>query len=70
MKFYRIDYGDCMCRKFDNREQTVEWATNKREAERVARENDDGDYKSRVTEIEIPMNKSGLLEFLNENIWR
>jgi len=69
MKFYRIDYGDWGLR-FIHGEQSVEWATNKRDAERIARENDDGDYLSTINEIDVPTDKKGLLVFLNENIWR
>jgi len=36
MRLYRIDYGDCEGFKARNRETVVEWAGNKREAERIA----------------------------------
>jgi hypothetical protein len=70
MKFYRIEYGDCEFFKLRNNEQTCEWTTTKREAEFIARQNDDGDYKSRITEIDVPTDKVGLLAFLNANVWR
>lgn len=69
MKFYRIDYGDWGGRFHEN-DQTIEWATNKREAEKIAREADDGAYKSTITEIDVPTDKDGLLGFLNRNVWR
>jgi len=69
MKFYRIDYGD-WGQRFIHGEQSVEWATNKRDAERIARENNDGDYLSKINEIDVPTDKNRLLVFLNENIWR
>lgn len=68
MRLYRIDYGDCEGFKRRNNEQTVEWASNKRDAERIARENHDGDYHSRVTVVDVPADKAGLIEFLNKMV--
>lgn len=70
MILYRIDYGDCERTKFRNNEQTVEWASNLRAAERIARENDDGDYHSTITKVAVPTDKAGLIAFLNEVAWR
>lgn len=68
MKLYRIDYGDCEGFKRRNGETTVEWASNLRLAERIARENHDGDYLSRITIVDVPTDKAGLLEFLNRTV--
>jgi len=68
MRLYRIDYGDCEGFKRRNGEQTVEWAGNRRDAERIARENHDGDYRSRISEIDVPTDKAGLIEFLNRTV--
>lgn len=68
MRIYRIDYGDCEGMRRRNGEQTVEWAGNKRDAERIARESHDGDYLSRVTAVEVPADKAGLIEFLNRTV--
>lgn len=68
MRLYRIDYGDCEGFKRRNREQTVEWAGNLRDAERIARENHDGDYHSTVTAVDVPTGKAGLIEFLNRTV--
>lgn len=68
MKLYRIDYGDCEGFKARNGETTVEWARNKRDAERIARDNNDGDYHSRITEVFVPTDKTGLIEFLNRTV--
>jgi hypothetical protein len=65
VKLYRIDYGDCEGFKAQNNEQTVEWTGNLRNAKRIARENHDGDYHSRISVVDVPTHKSGLIEFLN-----
>lgn len=70
MKFYKIIYGDCEGFKARQNIQTVEWATTKKEAEKIARENHDGDYHSTIHEIELKTDKASLLEFLNKEIWR
>lgn len=65
MRLYRIDYGDCEGFKARNGETVVEWTGTKRDAERIARDNHDGDYHSRITPIEVPTDKAGLIGFLN-----
>lgn len=65
MKLYKIIFGDCEGRKASNNEQTIEWASSKREAEKIARENHDGDYLSTVQEVKLKTDKKSLLEFLN-----
>lgn len=68
MRLYRIDYGDCEGFRARNHETVVEWAGNKRDAERIARENHDGDYRPRITEIDVPTDKAGLIVFLNRTV--
>lgn len=69
MRVYRIDYGDCEGFKAKRREAVVEWAGNLRDASRIARENHDGDYLSRITAVDVPTGKAGLLAFLNETVF-
>lgn len=68
MRLYRIDYGDCEGFKARNNETVVEWAGNRRDAERIARENHDGDYLSHISAIDVPTDKAGLIEFLNRTV--
>ena len=61
MKFYRAVWveseptaGDC------------EWFTNKRDAEKSAREN----HRGSVKEFDVPTDRAGMLAFLTEHLWR
>lgn len=65
MKLYLVEYGDCEGFRRQNGEQTKEWASNKKDAARIANENHDGDYKSSVKLLDVPTDKKGLIEFLN-----
>lgn len=62
MRFFRVDWPDD-----EPTAQTTDWATNKRAADRLARES--GSPDARVTEIDVPTDKAGLLAFLREHIW-
>lgn len=67
MKFYRIDYP---VNEVEPTAVQTEWATNKREADRLARQGADGMYEANVKEVDVPTDRAGLLAFLNANIWR
>lgn len=69
MKFYKIRYGD-WGRRYAPEDQIAEWTTNRKEAERIAKDNADGDYESKIFEIDIPTDKAGLLDWLNNNVYR
>lgn len=64
MKFYRVNYYS-----MDESEQSTEWATSKEAAEKIARDNRCGDYEPSIAPVEVPLDRAGLLAFLNENIW-
>jgi hypothetical protein len=61
VKFYRIDWEDD-----EPMAQTVDWATNQREANSIAIE----EPTSRVTVLDVPTDRLGLLKFLKETVWR
>lgn len=60
VRFYSIQW-ECD----DEGARTVDWATNARDAARIAR-------KSRgfVLEVDVPTDRKGLLNFLQQEIWR
>lgn len=60
MKFYRAQW-----REYEPTASDCEWFTNKRDAEKSAREND-----GRVVEVDVPTDRAGLLAFLTEHVWR
>lgn len=62
MRFFRIDWP-----VREPTEQATDWATSKRVADKIARES--GDPDARVTEIDVPTDKDGLLAFLRKEIW-
>lgn len=63
MKFYRIDWRD----DFEPTAQQTDWATTQREANRIALE---AGETSRVTRVDVPTDKAGLLAWLKKEIWR
>jgi len=61
MKFYRVDWHD------DNpTAQQTAWATTERHANRLAVEAGD---TSRVSVVDVPTDKAGLLAFLDKHLW-
>lgn len=64
MQFYRVDYYAP-----NSTDQATEWATTKGDAAQIALDNRCGDYDARITPVDIPTSKAGLLAFLNDNIW-
>lgn len=62
MRFYRITWADD-----EPTAQTCAWATTQRAANTLAVE---AGPSSRVSEVDVPTDKAGLLQFLNTNLWR
>lgn len=60
MRFYRVDWHES-----EPSAQQTEWATSRKQAERIACAAGDGE----ITEVDVPTDKGNLLAFLNEHIW-
>lgn len=67
MKFYRVEW-----KYEDERDGSYDWVTTKRDAERMMRDNMaifEADEKyHKITEVNVPTDKAGLLEWLVENV--